>query len=143
MKKILLIFILCTSLTFGSSAFAQLKKGDIETNSKKITEAAGYEGVTGMSLPVTISLVIKIFLGTLGIILLVIIIAAGFSWFTAGGDTAKVKKAKDNMTNAIIGLLIVLSAYSITYFVFKSADSLNSVNGGGSGVGANTTNYTP
>jgi hypothetical protein len=36
---------------------------------------------------------------------------------TAGGDGDQVKKAQSYMRNAVIGLVIILCAYSITRFV--------------------------
>ena len=63
---------------------------------------------------------IKAFLGLLGIIFLVLIIYAGFLWMTAQGDEEKVTKAKDTITRAVIGLVIIILAYSITYFVFSN-----------------------
>jgi hypothetical protein len=47
---------------------------------------------------------------------------------TAGGDDDQVKKAKSFMTNAVIGLIIMLSAYAITEFVVdKLLDATNDV----------------
>jgi len=42
---------------------------------------------------------------------------------TAGGDEAKVTKAKGILKNAIIGLIIVLAAYIITTFVITNVSS--------------------
>ena len=67
-----------------------------------------------------ISTVIEVFLGLLGIIFLVLIIYAGYNWMTAQGDEEKVTKAKDTLQRAVIGLIIIIAAYSITYFVFSS-----------------------
>lgn len=61
--------------------------------------------------------IIQIFLGFLGILAVVLIIYAGFLWMTAGGDSAKVDKAKDYIKNAIIGIVIILAAYIITSYV--------------------------
>ena len=61
--------------------------------------------------------VIQIFLGFLGVIAVVLIIYAGFMWMTAGGDTAKVDKARKYIINAIIGIVIILGAYIITSYV--------------------------
>jgi hypothetical protein len=38
-------------------------------------------------------------------------------WFTAQGDATAVAKSKEIMMRAVIGLIVVLSAYVITYFV--------------------------
>lgn len=133
MKKILLSFLLLISVLMPlSSVFAQLKLNEeISGNTRSMGGSAGYRDVTSAGLPEAIAAIIKAFLGTLGVILVIMVVAAGWNWFTAGGDSTKVKKAKDQMVNAIIGIIIIFSAYSITYFVFKSADTMNSVNGGG------------
>jgi len=64
--------------------------------------------------------VIQGFLSILGIIFVILIIYAGFNWMTASGDEQKVTKAKDTITKAVIGLVIIVAAYSITYFVFNA-----------------------
>ncbi|MFA7654274.1 MAG: pilin [Candidatus Magasanikbacteria bacterium] len=63
--------------------------------------------------------IIRSALGILGILFLGLIIYAGFLWMTAGGNEENVKKAKGYIFNAIIGLIIIFSAYSITFFVFR------------------------
>lgn len=63
--------------------------------------------------------IIKIALSFLGIIFLVLIIIAGFNWMTAGGNEEQIKSAQSRIKNAVIGLVIVLMAYAITYFIFK------------------------
>lgn len=56
-------------------------------------------------------------LSFIGIIFLVLTVYAGIMWMTAQGNSAKVEKAKDLLINAVIGLVIVSAAYSITIFV--------------------------
>ena len=60
---------------------------------------------------------IQAFLGLLGIIFLILIIYAGYNWMTAQGEEEKVTKAKDTLQRAVIGLIIVIGAYAISYFV--------------------------
>jgi cbb3-type cytochrome oxidase subunit 3 len=61
--------------------------------------------------------VIAILLGFLGVIFLGLMIYGGFTWMMARGNQAEVDKAKRMIESAIIGLIIVLAAYAITYFV--------------------------
>lgn len=61
--------------------------------------------------------IIKILLGFLGTIAVVLIIYAGFLWMTAGGKPDNIKKAKDIMSAAIVGLVIILISYGITVFI--------------------------
>ena len=81
-------------------------------------KAAGF--AEPKSLAEIIGAIIGIFLSFLGVIFLILILYGGFIWMTSGGNEIKVIRAKKILTNAIIGLIIVLSAYSITYFVFHS-----------------------
>lgn len=61
---------------------------------------------------------IQVVLGFLAIIFLGLTVYAGFNWMTAAGNDENIKKAQATLKAAVIGLLIVLAAYTITYFVF-------------------------
>jgi hypothetical protein len=61
---------------------------------------------------------IKIVLGFLAIIFLGLTLMAGFNWMTASGNEEQIKKAQATLKAAIIGLIIVLAAYTVTYFIF-------------------------
>ena len=67
-----------------------------------------------------VQVAISAFLGLLGIIFVILIIYSGFNWMTARGDEEKVTLAKETLTRAVIGLIIIVAAYSITYFVFSN-----------------------
>jgi hypothetical protein len=60
---------------------------------------------------------VGLILSFIGIIFLLLTVYAGFLWMTAQGNASQVEKAKDLLINAIIGLVIVTAAYSITIFV--------------------------
>ncbi|MCR4280447.1 MAG: pilin [Candidatus Komeilibacteria bacterium] len=66
--------------------------------------------------------IIRYTLGFLGLLAVIMILISGFQWMTAGGNEDAVTKARKRLINAVIGLLIILAAYSITYFVFASLD---------------------
>ena len=55
-----------------------------------------------------------------GAVILCLILYAGYTWLTAEGEPDKVKKAKNMITNSIIGLIIVLASYSIALFVVEA-----------------------
>ena len=59
-------------------------------------------------------------MGFIGIIAVIIVIWAGFKWMTSGGKDEKVADAKKTLLSLIIGLAIVLSAYSIINFAIKA-----------------------
>lgn len=67
-----------------------------------------------------IGIVIQSLLGLLGVIFILLIIYAGIIWMLAEGEEAKVEKAQRILKNAIIGLVVVVSAYAISYFVISA-----------------------
>lgn len=80
--------------------------------------AANAEYETGVTVPALLNTVIKAFLSLLGVIFIILIIYGGFIWMTAGGDEAKVTKAKGIIQRAVIGLFIIVISYALTWFVF-------------------------
>ncbi|MEK7167965.1 MAG: hypothetical protein AAB791_03115, partial [Patescibacteria group bacterium] len=70
-------------------------------------EAAAGTGLGTTDLIVVISNIVRIILGTLGILAVLIILYAGFVWMTASGDSDKVEKAKKILVSAVIGLVII------------------------------------
>ena len=71
-------------------------------------------------LQIVVARILKIFLSLLGIIFVILILVAGFKYMTAGGNDEKVKQSVAQIRNAIIGLFIVIAAYSITVFITNS-----------------------
>jgi amino acid transporter len=65
----------------------------------------------------TAALIIRSALGLVGMIFMVLSLYAGFLWMTAGGEEEKVTKATGIIKMAVIGLIIILAAYSLTNFV--------------------------
>lgn len=77
-------------------------------------------GLSEAELPDVIGSIISVFLTLLGIIFLVLVLYAGWLWMTAGGDAKQVDKAKEIMLRAVVGLIILLAAYSISTFVITT-----------------------
>jgi len=69
------------------------------------------------------------FLGLLGVIFLVFIIYGGILWMTAAGKDDQVGKARKVLQMATIGLVIVISAYTLSSFIFSVLG--NAVGGAG------------
>lgn len=92
-----------------------------------------------LGLPVTdirviIANIIRVGLGLIGIILVVLLLYAGFLWLTAGGNEEQITTAKAIIKNAVIGLAIILSAYAIVAFILKMLGV------GGNGLGGGDLN---
>lgn len=64
-----------------------------------------------------------------GLIFLIMVLSAGLAWVTAGGDKGKTESARTQMTNAAIGLIVVIAAYGITGVVGRvlGLDILNPI----------------
>lgn len=55
---------------------------------------------------------------------LIYLVSAGLNWITSGGDKAKTESAQKQITNAIIGLIILVAAFAIfnTLITFLGID---------------------
>ncbi len=60
---------------------------------------------------------INIALSFLGIVFIILMVYGGILWMTDQGNEEQVKKAKDLIISAVIGLIIVLAAYAITWLI--------------------------
>jgi hypothetical protein len=65
--------------------------------------------------------IIKTILGLTGVIFMILLVGAGDLWMTANGNEEKIKKARDTLFNAAIGLLITFAAYLGTDFLVSVA----------------------
>lgn len=63
--------------------------------------------------------IIRILLGFLGLIAVSFIMYAGWLWMTSEGDEQKIRKAKDTLKSAIIGLVIMLASFAIVSFILQ------------------------
>lgn len=117
LKKInAMYFALCLMLVPFATATAGALDG-AATNLGKVNN----NGNAGAStpLPALIGSLISVLLGSLGIVFVILIVQAGIMYMTAAGDPAKVDKAKKTIMQAVIGLIILVAAYSISSFVIS------------------------
>ncbi len=63
--------------------------------------------------------IINVFLGFLGVIAVVIILQGGFKWMLSMGSSEKIDEAKKLMGAGIVGIAIVLAAFSLSSFVLN------------------------
>lgn len=127
MKKNLAItlLILLTLLFVGGNTYAAAYRGPMNGQPSDVfSEIAGQLDTAGAETTLQktdpraiIGGIIKAVLGILGTILVVLILYSGFLWMTAGGNEEQVGKAKKLIGNAVVGLVIILAAYTITLFV--------------------------
>lgn len=79
---------------------------------------SGLPGTNETSLLDIIFGLINSLLGLLGLLFVVLLLYAGFTYMTAQGDSEKVTKAKATIKNSVIGVAIIILAYVITNVVF-------------------------
>jgi hypothetical protein len=82
---------------------------------------------------IIIAKIIRVVLGFLGIIAVALIMYAGWLYMSSGGEEAKVEQAKTVLKNALIGLIIILSAFGIVSFILSRLIGL--IDGSGVGPG--------
>lgn len=74
---------------------------------------------TTQNLNTILSNVISVILSLVGVIFIVFIVYAGYLWMTASGNEQKSDKAKEIIRQSIIGLIVVIGAYAISFFLIK------------------------
>ncbi|MFA6254990.1 MAG: TrbC/VirB2 family protein [Patescibacteria group bacterium] len=81
-----------------------------------------YSGLGTQDIRVTIMKIIRVILGFVGVIAIVIVIYGGYTWMTSGGNAEKIEKAKKILINAVIGLVIIFSAFAIVSFIIRALE---------------------
>lgn len=110
----LLGFFVATQAILAESAYSStdyglkttLSEGGLDTTLKKNSD-----------LPTTAGTIVGAALSFIGVIFLILIIYGGFQWMTAGGNEEQVGKAKVLIISAVVGLMIIASAYLATKFI--------------------------
>lgn len=129
MKRVLSYTIFVLFFFFFSVCSAQtlnLKNAfDIDPGTP-LGEAKTFSGYQADATPeFVIAKIISVVLSILGILFIALMIYGGYLWMTAMGKEQQVTKAKDLITRAIVGLIIIVGAYAVSYFVTKMLVSPN------------------
>lgn len=124
MQKIKNLFITLAVAPFvlPSLVFAQSDTPDSNTLLGKLAligGKAGYNTSTEVSTAMIVGIVLRTLIGLLGLVFIILIILAGFKWMRASGNEEDVKKATQSIKEAIIGLVLTLSAWTIWTFIFE------------------------
>lgn len=123
MKKTF-IFLFIALVFLGSvSILTNVQAQSTQAEIAKQLEAAGGDKGAGYGVAQDPRLIaaniVRTALEFLGILFIILTMYAGFLWMTAGGNDERVTKAKSLLFQAVIGLAIILTAYSITLMVVK------------------------
>jgi hypothetical protein len=109
-------------------------------NGKNLTEqiagGSGYNtAVSATTLSEIVGRIIQVVLSIIGVIFFVLVVYAGYLWMTSRGDESQVEKAQNIIKMAVIGLVITLSAYTVSFFVVRM---IGGATGGNNQVGGTT-----
>lgn len=123
------VFLFIFQLLFVTSIFAaSIDTGGLDSQDTALMANSGLAG--NSNLATIIGMLIKAVLGFLGVVFLALTIMAGFKWMTSQGNEDSIKKAKESLTNSIIGLIIVIAAYAITWSIFTYLPFAGGTGGG-------------
>ena len=64
--------------------------------------------------------IIYAFMGVTGTVALLMFVLGGFQWMTAAGNPEKVKKGRDTLMWAILGLVVIFSSYAILRAILET-----------------------
>jgi Type IV secretion system pilin len=119
MKKNLWLKIIPTAFCLFIILLSTAQAADLSNAFAKntISPAAGNAYNTNTSIYEITGTIIQVLLGILGVLFIGLVIYGGIIWMIAEGDEAKIEKAKSIITSAVIGLIVVIAAYAISYFV--------------------------
>jgi hypothetical protein len=92
---------------FGDTGIEPLN----ETFGENVTVQGGIGAVKSVELIVSRSLGFLTVLA--GLFFIIYFFLGAFKWLTAGGDSGKVQKARDEMVQGVLGLIIIVAAYGI------------------------------
>lgn len=88
----------------------------VEPNTINITDRVD-SNISGLRPSVLVSGAVNLLLGAAGIVAFFFLLIGGVQWILAGGDKEGTEKARKKITNALIGLAIVFSAYALLYIL--------------------------
>ncbi len=111
--KLVIIF-LFISMIFINTA-SQISALDMTNKLETLANKASFQKQPNLA--ETIGQIIKGALSLLGVIFMLLVIYGGFLWMTAAGNEEQITKAKNILKASIIGLIIVIGAYAIAFFV--------------------------
>ena len=138
-KQISILVLLILILIFPYFVFGQTMKGGLED----LGQASGYEtsGISQTTISSIAGTAVSVFLSILGIIFIVLMLYGGYLWMMARGNEEQLTKAKELIQAAVIGLIITVSAYAISFFIFNwlTPRTLTTPGGSGGGTPAATT----
>jgi len=125
---VILFLVVSLVLTQGVLAWDNSASGYLDELAKKPGIEMYKDGQ--VSVPILVGKIIKGALGFLGILFLIIILYAGFTWMTAGGSEEDVTRARSLIKWSIIGIIVIVGAYAISFYVIDQIDKATNIRRG-------------
>lgn len=85
-----------------------------------VTAAGGAAGMKNTTPANIVGRLIKWAMELIGVVMVALIMYGGVLWMTAQGSDEKIKKARNILTSATVGLAIVLAGWSITSIIIRA-----------------------
>lgn len=127
MKKAIITIILMLAIFggVGVSAVQTIDCGSTELKNSAQCQAMAKLATTAKDkaqmqegdLVKTIGSAINLLLSVLSVVFLIIVVYGGVIWMTASGDPEQVKKARNSIIHGAIGMIVCLSAWSLSMFI--------------------------
>ncbi len=126
LKTLSVLFLMSFLLVFNLSIAingAQAGSGFLELENQEgfkdgeIAQEYGQSSDEPRDIRMVIVSLIRTFLGLLGIVFVGLLVYAGFKYMTSQGNDDQVAEARKQIVHSVIGLVIILTAYSITHFI--------------------------
>ncbi|MEE0888512.1 MAG: pilin [Candidatus Saccharimonadaceae bacterium] len=133
----------------GSSTLDTIDACSELKNDSVARKAAGCDGgADSNQFPKVIQGILNIIIGVSGIVAAIFVVVGGVNYMTSTGDPAKVKRAKDTILYACIGLVVCALAYAIVNWTIgtinkantSSSNTSSSAGGGDNSGGENSNN---
>lgn len=106
-----------TTIILFSPLLVQAQATSTSSTSGKVVKLKNPLGAGVESVPQVVNNVLRAALGIVGAVALLMFVYGGFLWLTSGGSTDRVKRGKDVMVWAAIGLAIVFASATLVSFV--------------------------
>lgn len=103
---------------FLPAGAAGILRGSLDDTAKSAQLAAS-QGAP-ISAAALVGKIVGIALVFLGVLFLILAIYAGITWMVSGGKKESIKKAKDILIAASIGLAVCLMAYQVTSYIITN-----------------------
>jgi len=122
-KNFLTLYILITILFLGYRFvdFAKVNAQDFTQQLKTFANKSGAGDTIPTDPRIVVAQLVKFLLGMIGIMFFAYSVYAGYLIMSSAGDEEKVKKGKSTLRTGIIGIFVIMSAYSILALVSSVA----------------------